>query len=146
MTTTLEGLKALIKSKLQTLVDGGGDSIFGDIFDYPEGNFEKYPSIVILQTGADGNILDTARNERTFHFIINLYQEQSQVGKTKQEADILMTKASDAIIEAFDQDPDLGGTVEKIVVMEANFDFKVQQGTFNFATFKVDCVVIVDNY
>ncbi|MDD5068487.1 MAG: hypothetical protein PHN89_02725 [Candidatus Pacebacteria bacterium] len=145
MTTTLEGLKALIKTKLESLVDGGGKSIFGDIFDYPDGEFGNYPAAVILQKGADGIILDTARNERVFHFVINLFQEQSGIGKNKEESDELMTKASDAIIKAFDQDPGMGGEVEKISVVEATFDFRVQKGTFNFATFKVDCVVVVDN-
>ncbi len=146
MTITLEGLKALIKTKLESIKDGGGKSIFGDIFAYPEGDFKNYPVAVILQKGASGNILDTGRNERTFHFVVNLFQEQSKIGKTREEADELMTKASDSILEAFDQDPDLGGEVEKVVVVEATFDFRVQQGTFNFATFMVDCVVIVDNH
>ena len=67
-------------------------------------------------------------------------------GKTKAEADAWMTQASDAILIALDQDKDLGRVVENVHVVEFTTDFKVQPGTWNFATFKIDCVVIVPNY
>ena len=85
-------------------------------------------------------------NVRTFDFTIKLYQEQSQVGKTKEEADALMTQAADAILLAFDQDKDLGGEVEIVRVVAFDLDFKVATGTFNFANFHINCVVIVPNY
>ena len=146
MTTTLAGIKALLKTKLESIVDTHGDSVFGDIFDYPQGDFGKYPAIVIMPTGSDGTVLDTARNERVFHFSLNLYQEQSQIGKTKQEASDIMTAVSDKIFEAFDQDPYLSDEVEFVKVVKASFNFMVQQGTFSFATFQIDCAVIVDNH
>ena len=137
MTTTLAGIKALIKTKLGTIKDSHGNSVFGDIFDYPQGDFGKYPAIVIMPTGSDGTVLDTARNERIFHFSLNLYQEQSQVGKSKQEASDIMTEVSDKIFETFDQDPYLGSEVEFVKVIKASFNFVVQQGTFSFATFEI---------
>jgi len=146
MKTKLEEIKALIKTKLESIVDDNGNSIFGDIFDYPNGDFKNYPVAVILNTGIAGEGLDTGRNKRTFHLVVNLYQEQSKSGRNNEEADGIMTKTADMIIEAFDTDPDLGGEVINVSVVEATFDFKVTAGTFNFATFKIDCDVVVNNY
>lgn len=146
MTSTLAGIKALIKTKLEALIDSGTEKLFESVFDYPNGDFKEYPVAVILNTGASGEFLDTARNERTFHFTINLYQENSEAGKDKEEADEIMTETVDKVITAFDQDKDLGGEIEIVRVVEATFDFKVTAGTFNYASIKIDCVVVVPNY
>jgi len=145
MKTTIVEIKALIKAKLESVVDSHGDAMF-QVFDYPNADFQKYPVAVIIDSGMSGIELDTARVERTFHFTIYLYQEQSVAGKNSQEASEAMERASDKIIEAFDQDPYLSNEVEKVRVIEGTFDFKSSAGTFNFATFKVDAVVIVQNY
>ncbi|NLD50651.1 MAG: hypothetical protein GX660_26205 [Clostridiaceae bacterium] len=146
MKTTLKDIKSLIKDKLESIVDDNEKSIFGDIFDYSNGEFKNYPVAVILNTGVSGEELDTGRNQRIFHFVINLYQEQSSVGRSSKDADDVMTNVSDKIIEAFDKDPDLGGEVINVRVIEATFDFIATAGSFNFATFKIDCTVVVNNY
>jgi len=145
MTTTIEGIKALLKTKIESLKIGGVD-IFGEVFDYAEGNFSNYPVAVITPAGGTGEVIDTHRIERTFNFTVKLYQEQSKAGKTKEEADEIMTKASDAILLAFDQDEDLSGEIEVVRVVDFVLDFKVGAGTFNFATYNINCVVIVPDY
>lgn len=146
MTQTIKGIRDLIVAKLETIKDTEGNDIFGDIFGYAKGDFENYPVVVVTPSGGKGEVLDTHRNERTFQFTIKLYQEQSRAGKTPEEADEMMTEASDAILKAFDVDEDLGGEVQIVRVVEFDTDFKVAAGTFNFATFRVDCVVIVLDY
>jgi hypothetical protein len=146
MKTTREDIRQLILDKLESIVDEEGNSIFGDIFDYPEAKFENYPVAVIMSKGIEGEILDTSRNQRTFKFTIDLYQEQTKAGRTPEEAEKIMGRASDKIIEAFDTDQDLGGEVLMVRIVNAVFDFKVAEGTFNFATFEIDCVSIVENY
>lgn len=145
MKTTLVEIKTLIKTKLESVVDSHADPMF-QVFDYPNAEFKKYPVAVILDSGMTGEVLDSARVERTFHFTVNLYQEQTAAGKTGQLASEAMERASDKLIEAFDQDPYFGNEVEKVRVVEGTFDFKASAGTFNFATFKIDVVVIVPNY
>jgi hypothetical protein len=143
--STLAEIKALIKTKLQDLKIGG-IAVFGEVLDYAHGDYEHYPIAVINPIGGDGEVIDTHRIERTFRFTVKLYQEQSHVGKTPAEADTLMTAAADALLIAFDQDKDLGGEIEIVRVVDFDFDFKVAAGTFNFATFNINCVVIVPNY
>ena len=138
MATTLKQLKTILKNKVEALVNDQGKSIFGAVFSYAKGDFKNYPVAVVANTGASGEVLDTHRNERTFHFTIDLYQEESQAGRTPEEADEIMTDAVDAVLLAFDTDRDLSGQVEVVRVVEANFDFRVAAGTFNFATLKID--------
>lgn len=147
MNTTAEEIRGLIAAKLSALTKDNGDPLFGEVFEYANGDFTKYPVAVVLPTGGStGSEVDTHRIERTFSFQVTLYQEQSQAGKTKQEADDIMIKATDKIIIAFDQDPDLSGAIEKVRVVTMDYNFRVAAGTYLFATFQVDCVVIVPNY
>lgn len=145
MKTTLVDIKALLVTKIESIVDGG-DSIFGMIKDYATGDFNKYPAVIIRPTGGTGEYVDTARNERTFTFTIDLYQEQSKQGKTQEEATDIMESAVDKILTAFDQDKTLGNEVQTVEVVEMEFDFSNTKGTYNFASFEVNCVVVVDNF
>jgi len=145
MAQTLAEVILLIETKLKALHNGTAP-IFGDVFKYAQGDFHNYPVAVITEAGGKGQVIDSHRNQRTYNFTIKLYQEQSRAGKTKQEASVIMREAADAILTAFDQDKDLGGEVDIVRVVEFDTDFRVTAGTFNFANFKVDAVVLVHSY
>lgn len=145
MITTLVGIKALLVTKIES-IKVGGVSVFGSISDVATGDFAKYPAVVIRPTNGEGNYVDTARNERTFTFVIDLYQEQSPEGKTKTQATDIMESAVDKILIAFDQDKNLGNEVQTVEVVEMQFDFENRKGTYNFASFEVNCVVVVNNF
>lgn len=145
MAQTITSILALLKSKLATLTISGSPA-FGVVFDYADGDFEEYPAAVVTESGGRGQVIDTHRNQRTFQFTIKLYQEQSRAGKTKSEAADIMRACADAILTAFDQDKDLNGQVDIVRVVEFDTNFKIAAGTFNFATFKVDVVVLVHSY
>jgi hypothetical protein len=146
MSDTMQEIKDLIVAKLQGLTNSQGKVIFGDVFGYAEGDFTKYPAIAITPVAFSGETIDTHRIERTLSFEAKLYQEQSVQGKTKSEADDLMTEAADAVLHAFDIDSDLTDEVQKVEVISGTFDFKTTNGTFNFATFRLDCKIIINNY
>jgi len=145
MQTTITGIIALIKTKLAGLKINDQE-IFGAVFDYADGDFKKFPACVVTETGGKGEVMDTHRNVRTHEFEIKLYQEQSRAGSTKKEAADLMRAITDEVLEAFDKDKDLSGEVDIIRVVEFDTNFKVAAGTFNFATFKVEVVVLVLNH
>lgn len=145
MKTTLVEIKALIKTKIESIQEDG-NSIFGEVVDYAKGDFTGYPAVIIRSTGGVGEYIDTARNERTFSFTIDLFQEQSEEGKSKEQASDIMENAVDKILEAFDQDKTLGNEVQTVEVVEMRFDFDNRKGTYNFASFDVNCVVVVNNF
>lgn len=143
---TYYNLRSLIKTKLLALNDDDGDDLFVEVLDYGEAQFTGYPSAVVLISAGDGEVRDTARNDRVFEFVIDLYQEYSEGGKTKQEATDTMTKAIDKVIESFDTDNNLSGNVVFIEVIPMVLDTTVRSGTFLFAQFKIRCHDLVNNY
>lgn len=148
MATTTKEIRDLIVDKLEAIDsdDSGAGAIFGQVFAYAQGDFTDYPVAVVRPTGGRGTEIDTHRNERIFTFEITLYQEQSVAGKTKEDADAIVVEAADKVIESFDRDKDLGGEVEIVKVISFTYDFQSRAGTYNFATFQVEAVVIVPNY
>lgn len=146
MSDTMQEIKDLIVAKLIGLTNSHGKIIFGDVFGYADGDFTKYPAITLTPVAFNGETIDTHRIERTLSFEAKLYQEQSVAGKTKVETDELMTEAADAVLHAFDTDSALTDEVQKVEVVSGIFDFKATNGTFNFATFRLDCKIIINNY
>jgi len=145
MKTTLVDIKALLVTKIQS-IKVGAVSVFGQVTDYAAGDFTNYPAVVVRPSGGTGEYIDTARNERTFAFTVDLFQEQSEVGKTKEEASDILESVVDKLLIAFDQDKTLGNEVQTVEVVEMRFDFDNRKGTYNFASFDINCVVVVNNY
>lgn len=145
MAQTLTEVIDLLETKLNGLKNGTAP-IFGSVLKYDEGDFTKFPAAMVTENGGTGIVIDSHRNQRTYNFVIKLYQEQSQAGKTKQEASVIMRSAADAILKAFDEDKDLAGEVDIVRVVEFETNFKLASGTFNFATFRLDVVVLVHSY
>jgi hypothetical protein len=145
MATILHDIKDLIKTKISGL-KSGSDTIFQEVFDYPMGNFTKYPAVVIIPVAQEGDIITTKQNNRTFKFEISMYQENTPEGRTASQAMEAMVTAIDAFILAFDQDKNLNYQVDYIEVVRGSFKFRAQNGPFAFAVFEVDCKVLVQNY
>lgn len=143
MASTIAEISAVIKTKIESIKDGGV-SIFGEVKDYRDSNFQNYPAVLITAEGFTGETIDTNRIERPFRFKVELWQEQSRKGK--EEAASIMRTITDRVIQAFDQDPDLGGEMEIVNPVSGEFDFSDREGTFNFATIILECRAIVNNY
>lgn len=143
---TYYNLRSVIKTKLEGLKDDSDNDLLVQVLDYGEGQFTGYPSATVLVSVGDGTEADTARNKRVFEFNVNLYQEYSEGGKTKQEATDVMVKAIDKVIEAFDIDNNLNGQVVYVEVIPLLLDTMVRSGVFLFATFKIRCHDLVNKY
>lgn len=149
MATKLEEIRDILKTKMQSLVDGESNPLLQDVFDYPTGpgNLEKYPVAVILPTGgSEGETKDTGRNLRMFNFDIFIYQEQTPSGKNKETANDTMTKVVDAVLIAFDRDYNLNFEVSRVHVVGMEFDYVGVNGPYITAKIKVEVEVLVQNY
>jgi hypothetical protein len=147
MAKTIQTIQALILAKLSALeVDIAHNPLFKIVTDKCIGTFTGYPAAVVTPTGGNGKVEDTAVNERVLSFNILLYQEQSEQATDKTDATLKMTEICDAVMKAFDIDPTLGREVAKVEVVDFAFDFKAQTGTWNFATFKINAVILVSHY
>jgi len=136
----------ILVDKITALEKSAGVNLFNDVIPRSEGNFTKYPVVTIDTKGGRGTRIDTHRIERTFVFEIKLWQEESQAGKTKEEAVDIMRAASEIVMESFDKDQDLSGEVETVNVVNFDYSFKVVPATFVFATYTIEVVVVLPNY
>lgn len=151
MTSTLEGVRDLLVAKLRAMEDTrmgvpADTKLFADVRAHADGGQKKWPAAVVWPTGWDGQVIDTHRYERTYHFRIELMQEISEPGKGKAEAGEIMVYRSDRVMQALDQDKDLGGEVEIVNPVSATYDFSQTAGVRTFATFIVDVRVIVPSW
>ena len=142
-------LNKVISDKLKAL-QIGGVTVFDSVYSSPEAEPTGFPCAYVLDSSGEGAILDTARNEREWLFEINLKQEMSRAGKDPEIAAILMRKIVDAVIEMFDQDPQLKvltvSQCMKTKVVPVMFDYTVQEQPFIFAKFILSVVDLVSNY
>lgn len=147
-TKTLTGISALIKTKLESLVDGSSNALIASVLEEPRGEKVNYPCAEIMPTGGSTvrRIAMGGLNSRTFTFKIYLYQEQSEQGKTSEGANDRLKSVCDAIIHAFDVDPDLGNEIENCMLAKMDYNFTGGREAGPFATFELECDIIVPNY
>jgi len=138
----------LIKAKFEGLVDGNGKKIFKEVKGFLSGNFSGFPSALIKYDIHLGELLDTARNERTYNFRALLYQEQSDKGKQNEESVEILAGIVEAVEKAFDQDVTLGGEVMRVMVTQANPNDEASgdEGSFVFSDMLIQVVDLVDTF
>lgn len=146
MASTAAGIKDLIVAKLADDVRIGTLPALAEVLGHGDNDMAKFPCAVVEPVGWEAQVLDTHRNERTFRFRISLYQEISDQGANKADANDRLLAVADAVILAFDQDRDLGGCVEIVNPVRGTYDFTGQAGRKVFATVDVDARVIVHSY
>ena len=148
MSKSYTTLNAIIVGKLKALLDGGGETLFVDVYNIPKTKPEGYPCAFVVDSAGEGAILDTARNEREWQFEISLIQEQGN--KTPEEVAVIMRTIVDAVIDMFDQDPQLevGGDQQcmRVRVVPLAFDYEIREQPFIFAKLLVACSDLVSNY
>lgn len=146
MRQTYQNLITKLKEKLEGIKDENGKTILYQVFTYKGAEMTGYPTAVIMDTANEGSFLDTHRNQRVFSFQLLIYQEQSVAGKSKEIATQVMRKTVDIILESFDTDLTLNNELQFIRIVPVEIDYTIEQGSFVFATFRIDCVDIVNNF
>jgi len=147
-TKTILGLSALIKLKLESLVDGSSNRIIPEVLEYPTGEKEAYPSAEILpidtitterieMTGGTGK-----RLKREITFRIKIFQDSSQQGIGNALALARACEAVDAILSSFDSDPDLSDEVAAVHADTCEIDYSARFPNA-VATVNLRCVIIV---
>ncbi len=95
-------------------ISGGIKDILDDITDLKEVYAEEpqallvYPCATISAVSHADNFADTARNQRTFTFMIRLYQRVNDVA----HGESVLLGIADDVIGVIEDDPTLGGTCD----------------------------------
>lgn len=108
MTTDTSAIKNKIIAKIQTLTSYFAASA---IYAYePEiGNVTDDPFVVVVDSGNENDYGSSGENRRTFAYKIRIFIERKTRGVGATET--LLQQIRDAIIDAFDQDYTLTGSV-----------------------------------
>jgi hypothetical protein len=140
MDQSIAEVQTTVISKLGTL------GIFETVYDGPRSQYAGYPSAVVRPTGFSGKRIDSHRIERTIEIEVDIVQEVSEQGRSASEALAVATDCADGVIEAFDQDFDLGGKVEGTQVTAGTIGSSPTPGVQVVAVLKIEAIIIVPNH
>jgi len=98
-------VKNAIVSKLQ------GISKIQQVYTYPETNLEGYPAAIVVPSDNESDYQTVSENQRDYGFIIALYVTLKDGTGTPQNAYDTMYDLYDDVINTFDTDPYLTGTI-----------------------------------
>lgn len=149
MAKSYTDLIEIIAKKIEVLAYNG-EHIFDYVYRVANAQPEGYPCAFVVDNSGDGDTLDTARNQREWIFKLTLMQEKSRAGKTPEEAQMIMRRITDSVLQMFDQDPQLAVLgVDSCIqarVVSMRFDYVIREQPFVFAEFDINCVDVVNRY
>ncbi len=107
---SFQTLDTKIKAKLDSLT-GAGQPLNFNYQANLNGNFEGYPCAVFVKSDNEADYENQADNLRTYVYHIYIIQEVESTDVA--DADDILSEATDIIMNAFDDDYTLGGTILK---------------------------------
>lgn len=101
-------IKAKVKAKVVAQTTYFAD---GSVFDYdPEiDGITQDPFAIVVASANDNEYASSSENKRTYAFSVRIFVERNSRGNSNAEG--VLQSIVDALIDAFDQDYTLGGTV-----------------------------------
>lgn len=114
---SFQAIRTAINTKLQSLTGVGNPLAYA--YDYHKLGLDGYPSATFEPSALSSQFETTHQNGRVYAFDIIIHQELRTIGR--DEAIGNLVSVSDAIIDAFDQDYTLGGVVDFIEAVPAEF-------------------------
>lgn len=131
-------LRNTIKTKLDTITK------LAAVFDEHVANSGgQFPFATFEPSDLENDYLTNKENIRNYGFRIVIHQEMQNIGRS--EALRILLAVVDDIIDAFDQDYDLGGSVAWVSAVPANFgEYGEGTGTTMYAEIKLSCHKVVN--
>lgn len=119
-----------IKDDLKSLLEGlqySGGNAFGAVLDYPESQFDHWPSAILLPRNTDNEIFDQATNERREGYDIFVFWpiENDDVKRNFEAQFAKFYDYKDLILNLMDSNQYLGQTV--VLMQPTVVDWSVQE-------------------
>ena len=116
-------ISAKIKSILEALTDDDGEKLFSVVFDYPvdltKEAVKTWPVAVVIETGSDSDYLSNRENFRTYNYEIHLLKNRKNSKDQIEWPE--MRKLTDTVMDAFDDNWQLGNVVVNIHPVTATY-------------------------
>lgn len=142
-------LKASLVTALQAINGEGGSPLFTSVVTVEETNPDGYPYAVVSESAGEGQILDTARNEREWQFEIHIIHEQGKKSDVDTSASVI--DAVDRVLTTFDKNPtfkDDSGVAQakQIRVIPVDFEFGSRETPMSRAILRMSVVDTVNRF
>ena len=133
---SFQDIRVAIKTRLESLTGPGNPIAF--VYDYHKLGLAGYPSATFEPSSLSSQFLTTRENERTYVFDIVIHQELESI--TRDEAIASLVTVSDAVIDMFDRDYSLGGAIEYMEAVPAEFgEIATPDGIIAYAKIMLRC-------
>lgn len=131
--TDFTDLRAAIETKLNTV------SNLQVVYPYHTGDIEGWPAATFEPSGNTGLLYTNDDNLREYNFTIALLQEMEIAGRDK--AIEILCETVDAVISAFDEDFNLGGTCHFMRAAPSDWsEVTAENGSIKVALIDITCI------
>lgn len=135
----------LIKAKLEALEESNDVPLFVEVRYGAKKEFDGFPTAEFFKKAGSGEEIDTAKNLRKWEYtLLLIYEFKSD--EDREDVEEKMDTCVDAVMKAFDEDPDLSGTCQKVSVLPVNFYDILLEEPFIFAEFTIVIEDFVKRY
>lgn len=140
MVANFSTIRAAIKTKLQADTDLAN----GEVFDYapPIESVTKDPWASIEAEENESTFETTSENKRTFTFLVRVFVARDA---NESGAETLLTSIVDRLLDAFDQDYDLG--VAGVLFTKAapsSWGYVLAEKTYRYAEIRLSTIASID--
>lgn len=114
------------------------------VYEYESANPSgQYPLATVTPNNFDGEYASTAHNRRSYFFNVRIYQERTETGFGSEKAERVMREVVDEVMDAFDMDTTLSGTVMFCRPIGGNFDYTEREHDARTAELLLEAVRVV---
>ena len=115
-----------------------------NIFDNELTDLAGYPSATITVNNLKGKMLDNARNERHYEFIIRIFIDRNKQNFGSSKAETILRTLADEFITKVDSDPTFGNNCVDSKPSDARFGYVNRQNqNIRMMEVTIDCVDVV---
>ena len=143
MSTNISGLKSKIIDRISTEI-----TTIQECVDYEKTGFRGFPAVTVVCSGNENDYYTTAENQRTFTFIITVYEQLEDVplldnvsDNAKERAEEIMERVVSEIIDAFDEFYEFGSAADFCKAIPSAWGYaKTGHGWCRVAQIKLEVV------
>jgi hypothetical protein len=133
-------IRSAIGEKLQSLTGTGGPLAY--VYDHHKLGLDGYPSVTFEPSSLQSEFGTTRENMRNYAFEVIVHQELATIWR--DEAISTLVDATDTVIEAFDQDYSIGGTVDYLEAVPAEFwEITTEDSVIAYARITLKCHALI---
>lgn len=129
-----------IKQKIVDIVDA--NALISEVQNYDKPAFETTPAATVVPSGNEAEYATTAHNNRMYAFTVTIYVPADAQGISDAEATLV--EIIDSLIDDFDQNFTLTGTVLKMTAAPSAWGYDQREQLYRFATINLKCMTRFD--